>query len=689
MSKNKSQISIIESPPNPFALQSDDYSWLDLGTIPEIINDPFYIPVGTPPPDPVEELVRIMSNPDYFYFTCKQLFNIELMPFQCLVLDFFWRKKYPMMIATRGFSKSFMLAVYALLKLVFDPGCKIVICSASYRQSKQVFEYMMNAWENSYVLKDMAGGWKNGGPHRDVDRLDFRIGNSVCTAIPLGSGDKIRGMRANIILCDEFSSIPEEIFNVVVQGFGVVQSSPVQKVKLASTIRKLKASGLWTPEMDAINKIGMGGNQIIYSGTAWYDWNHFARYFKKWHKIIASKGKDLDVFDGEVPEGFNWKDYGIIRVPYKQLPKDYLDEGIVAQARATLNHSQFLREYECIFVSDSDGFFKRSIIEAATANKPIKLTSGEIVQFPALRVGRSDKAYVIGIDPAADRDNAAITVVELNTDHRRIVYCWTTNRKKYTALKKESAKNGVMLEDDYYRYIAKKVRSIMRLFNTEHIIMDSNGGGIAIAEALSSPETCEKNESPIYPIIDREDPQPDDLKTGLHILELISPTQEINADANHGMLKDMQDKVLLFPKFDTVEIAKAIIIDKEQNSHFDSYEEILEEIEELKNEITLIVVTPSSTLGKETFDVPKTKGENTPKGYLRKDRYSSLLYANYYARNRDKKDAFKVEYVASGGTINELRKITPVNESMYHGKGMIAIGPYTSNIGNYQAIKRY
>ena len=32
-------------------------------------------------------------------------------------------------------------------------------------------------------------------------------------------------------------------------------------------------------------------NQIILSGTAYYDFNHFATYWKKWKSIIHSQGR--------------------------------------------------------------------------------------------------------------------------------------------------------------------------------------------------------------------------------------------------------------------------------------------------------------------------------------------------------------------------------------------------------------
>lgn len=664
----------IENPLEGFDFEDLDY--LELDSIPENVYNPI-IDLGLRN-DPVEDTVQTFMNPDYLHFTARMLLNVELVPYQLAILDTLWNKRLPIVIGTRGGAKSFILGVYCLLRMILHPGCKIVIVGAGLRQSRQVFDYMMNIWNDSSILRDIAGKGKNAGPKHTVDRYEFGVADSICTAIPLGDGTKVRGLRANYIIADEFASIPPEIFNVVVQGFAVVASSPVQKIKQAARIKKMKKIGVWSEELELAMKSSGDGNQIVYSGTAFYEFNHFAKYWKIWHGIIASKGsvelvKDIFGENEVASKGFNWTDYAIIRLPYNYVPEGLLEPGILAQAKATLSNSQFLMEYAACFPADSDGFYKRSLIESATCNKPILTPNGQQTQFSSAMYGTGNRAYVIGVDPAADQDNAAIVVLEINDMHRRVVYCWTTNRKKYNKYKQKMAEDGISVEDDYYRYIAKKIKSLMGAFNTERIIMDKHGGGTAIAEALASKQNCGEGEFPVYTIIDPEEPKPDDMEEGAHILELLAPTQEINAEANHGMKKDLESKSLIFPLFDTVEIARSIAIDDINETKFDTYEDVVNEIEDLKNEMTTIVITPSSVLGKETFDTPTIKGEGAKKGHLRKDRYSALLYANYYTRNREKQDVIKIEYRAVGGTKNTLDQSKTVkrNENMYYGPGLL------------------
>jgi hypothetical protein len=1059
---------------NPFENLDENLEWLELDDIPEHLPNPLNFIGNGEVLDPVSEMVGVFLHPDYLHFAARMLLRVELAPYQAVILDVLWKKRFPMLIGSRGAAKSYIMAIYALLRMIFHPGCHIVIVGAGLRQSRNVFDYMARIWSGSDILRDIAGKSKTAGPRREVDRYQFELGNSRCFGIPLGTGEKIRGLRANYILADEFDSINEEIFNVVVQGFGIVASSPIEKMKEAAMINKLKKLDVWTEQMEALRRERTGGNQIVYSGTAGYAFKHFYKYFTIWKDIIYSKGNTdrmREIFgDSEIAKkGFNYTDYGIIRLPYKYVPEGILDSAMLAQAKATLTPSQFNMEYgaclhpdqeivtdtgikkivdvkledfvlthkgrfrkvnkltvrpvsenileiktyghnqpilvtdnhlfwdgneewiypesikdvkiphildlnnnshinlsdysedvlfsnidgieyiyprpsqniskiatnklfkssiinkvnldydfglivgyyasegscgskgrsinfaldghkdiklesyidelikainksfnkfpqkiyrdngntccvilnsrilvsvikkicpgvshtklidhnilfsnrdfikgyikgywsgdghisvknnvaiagcvnksllmqiklclsvfgisssinngsrndksifrgkeyccrpkynltiqgdnfrefykfiyekdyipnstpfgfirsskeytscdiisisktpynglvynleveedysysllnACVhncFARDSDGFFKRSVLEAATTNKPITLPSGKVVQFNAINFGDPQRRYVIGVDPAADKDNAAIVTLELHEEHRRVVNCWTTNRKKYNELKKKLDDRGEELEPEYYRYIARKIRDLMKNFNTERIIMDKNGGGIGIAEALSNPGNCQTGELPIYELIDPENPKANDMKEGLHILELITPTNDINAEANHGMLKDLQSKTLLFPMFDSIEIAKSIEVDYIEGNEFDTYEDLIYEIEELKSEIASIVVTGTSTLGKENFDTPQIKGTTTKKGRLRKDRYSALLYANFHSRNKNKQEHIEITYKAVGGTKDTLRNVRVQgggSNQMYYGPGMLRFG---------------
>jgi hypothetical protein len=191
--------------------------------------------------DPSEDdyqykLLWLMSRPEYFSFLCKHIFNINILPSQALFLREMWNRKFPMLIASRGFGKSFILSLYAMMRALLIPERKIVVVGAAFRQSKVLFEYMETIWNNAPILQSMCDS--DSGPIRDVDRCVMRINQSRVTCLPLGDGQKIRGQRANDIISDEFASIPRDIFETVVAGFAAVSSSPIENVKLSAAEKK-------------------------------------------------------------------------------------------------------------------------------------------------------------------------------------------------------------------------------------------------------------------------------------------------------------------------------------------------------------------------------------------------------------------------------------------------------------------
>ena len=472
-----------------------------------------------------------------------------------------WQRRFPMLIASRGFGKSFMLAVYALLRILLLPRRRVVICGAAFRQSKVIFDYMDAIWKNAPLLRDMVGS-ANNGPKRDVDMCRFHIGDSVALALPIGDGQKIRGQRANDIISDEFAATSRDVFENVIAGFGVVRSSPIEAVKERASRDLAKKLGIAIPYASS----GRQDNQIILSGTAYYDFNHFGEYWKRWRGIIRSKGdpdKLREQFgDEDVPDTFNWKDYSIIRLPFALIPKGFMDEAMVARSKATIHSGIYLMEFGACFSNDSNGFFKRSLIESCVLSNDneITLPSGP-VHFNAMLRGRPDREYVISIDPASEVDNCAITILEHHQDHRRIVYVWTITRKEH----KERIRLGLCTETDFYAFIARRTRELMALFPCKALAIDTQGGGIALMESLQDKDKIKEGELPIWPIIDPDKPNPDtDGEPGLHIIYPINfSSADWTSEANHGLRKDFEDKVCIFPFFDSISLGLAAINDEQ------------------------------------------------------------------------------------------------------------------------------
>ena len=599
-------------------------------------------------------ILRIMRNPEYFHWTVKKLLNIDLLPVQTCVLRELWKRSFPMYLASRGFGKSFLLAVYCVLKATFVPGSKIVIVGAAFRQSKVIFEYMDTIWRNAPLLQSICSDAS--GPRRDVDRCTLKINDSWAMAVPLGDGSKIRGLRAHTIIADEFGSIPTHIYETVVAGFAAVSSNPTDNVKEAAKRKKMQEKGTWSE----VNEEGFKdrkSNQSIISGTAGYAFEPYADYWRK-YKSIINNGGDFDKVAeeaGESEEGgdevpdymknLDWKNFSIIRMPYELIPEGFMDAQQVARARATMHNGIYQMEYGCCFTSDSQGFFKRSLIQSCVAsddntgkqNWPTWCPHA----FDPITRGTPGSTYVIGVDPASEQDNFAVVVMELHPEHQRIVNVWTTNKKDFAGRKKA----GLTSSHDYYSFCARKIRDLMRIFPCVRLGIDSQGGGYTIAESLRDLDKLKEGERPIYEVIEDGKSKDTDDMAGDHILELVNFAKATwTSEANHGLRKDMEDKALLFPRFDTLSLSIMTEKDKiffdqmkdkmgetEALRLYDTFEDAVMEIEELKDELATIVMT-STGANRERWNTPEIKLDTGKKGRMRKDRYSALVIVNMIAR---------------------------------------------------------
>lgn len=581
---------------------------------------------------------------------------------------------------TNGFisHNTYLSAVCALLKCALVPGTKVVIAGAAFRQSKFVFEYMESIWRDAAILRSVCDN--SSGPRRGTDQWVMHINDSTATSIPIGTGTKVRGLRANTLIMDEFASINPEIYETVLAGFTAVSADPISNVKEAAKRNAMIKSDIWSDEQEE-SYMAKTGNQIILSGTASYDFEHFADYWRKYRAIIASKGNEdkiKTIFDGEMPDHFSWKDYSIIRIPYELIPAGFMDDKQIIRAQATMHSGTYGKEYGAVFVKDSSGFFKRTLIESCVANdKNMQKQSWPPwcpKKFQASLRGSSQKKYVYGVDPASETDNFSIVVLELWPEHIRVVYCWSTNRKDF----KQRLKAGLVSEHDFYGFGARKIRDLMKVFPCSRIGIDALGGGIAVEEALHDPDKLQEGEIPLWPIIDINKEKDTDHQSGSHILEMCRFAKaDWVAEANHGLRKDLEDKILLFPFFDSASLGLAIESDKRQKDAFeqaqmddhyniyDSLEDCVMEIEEMKNELSTIVMTKAGTgiSGRDRWSTPEVKLSTGKKGRLRKDRYSALLIANMIARQMSRAPD-PIEYPNMG---DALHKVGKMDGSLYQG----------------------
>ena len=607
----------------------------------------------------------LLKDPQYLAYAAYFMLGITLPPFQAVIQRELFTHAFPMFIGSRGLGKSFGLALYSVLACALNPDHKVVIAGATFRQSKFIFEYCEKIIDESPMFKSMFKTRTS----KNVDVWKYFIDGSSITAIPIGhSGDKVRGLRANDVIVDEFAAHNPQIIEEVLFGFAAIGTNPVLSMIEEMRLQRQKELAISDEVAELMQTATQKKqNKCIISGTAEYYFNHFYDYWLKYKRIIETKGdpsKLQEIFNGELPEVFDWTDYCVIRMPYSMLPPGFMMDKVIARAKAQMTKALYLKEYEAIFVEDSDGFYKRSLIEACVARQK-NIDSSNWVSYcpstfePVIR-GNSEYSYVYGIDPAAKDDNFAIVVLEVHEQHARVVYSWTTNEKDYVARKR----SGGTTIDNYYSFCARKIQDLKKVFPTNTIGIDTQGGGYALIEALKGNDYLLDGEMPMYPVIDRDNPQDTDRLSGHHVLQLIQFANSTwMSEANWGLKKDMEARQILFPNFDALTIDLSIANDKMRVDKFkkdnpgkeiilyDSLEDCAVEIEDLKDELTNILYSRTPA-GREKWDVPEVQTEKNKKSSGKKDRYSALIIANSLVRLQRNKIEVPLQY----GTVGALAR---------------------------------
>ena len=579
---------------------------------------------------------------------------LRLLPFQSVMLHMMWHKKFPMVLACRGAGKTFMLAVFCLLKCLLVPGTRVVVVSGGFRQAKFTFQYIDTLIKNSPILQETIRKFHPGnefGVKFATDKVYIKVGhNTDITGIPVGDGTKVRGMRATTLVCDEVASIDDEVFDTAIGPFLSVKADPAEAVLLREFLDRMKRLGANEEVVKGIEEARRStGNQLILSGTATYQFSHFFRRYEAYNIFASSKGDPKKIREGlrrqskdetmsvsdEMLERWNkvWHEYAIFRLPYHAMPPDFLDEDIVANHKAIMDPVIFGHEYECKFSKDTNGFFPRSIIDEASPGK-----SQPTLEFHYELYGEPGYQYVMGLDPARWNDNFGLVVLKLVGETAQVVYTESWNKAKW--------------EDSI-----NKIKDVLARFpNTIYIACDKGGGGDTIQEMLASAKYLREGEQPIIEIEPEGDYKA--IPNARRILEMVN-FHTWAAPANHALKRDIIMKNVLFPgRLDDDVVmqnhAKRLLdvpeFDYDDSKHVlcaNHLNDMLygvetddgdvvslgayREMEELKNELCTIVQTVTEK-GTETFGLQKLTEQPDGLDVRRRDRYSALLLAAHAAR---------------------------------------------------------
>lgn len=154
--------------------------------------------------------------------------------FQLMLLVMMDRARIFLWIAARGMGKSFLIAIFAVVRCILYPGTKVVITSGTRGQSINILEKiqteLMPASPNLRNEIDMSNTKFTGQDAKIMFKNTSYI--KVVTA-----SDNARSNRANILIVDEFRMVKKDTIDTVLKKFLTSRRMPPYK-ELALEERK-------------------------------------------------------------------------------------------------------------------------------------------------------------------------------------------------------------------------------------------------------------------------------------------------------------------------------------------------------------------------------------------------------------------------------------------------------------------
>lgn len=390
-----------------------------------------------------EKINEYRKRPDIMN---EELLEVKQNLYQRVAIRALFSKPYNIWVWSRGLGKSWTAGLAAIDFALLYPGIRIGIAAPSFRQSKMIIENKIvgDLMDRSPFIRQEIRKINN---KVDTLEVEFYNGSSIIS-FPVGTdGSKIRGLRLQFTIIDEYAQMNKTIVDRVIKPMLAVRSGyEVNKTDYSNDVQ----------------------NRMLFTSSAYFKFNHLYQTVKDYGELISQGSEDHFVYPLDYKVGI---DVGL-------YSSDFIEN-----ERKTQTTIDFDMEYGAKFIdlSESNWISPTELSACATENK-IELNGDQEVK------------YVAGLDVArvSGNDNTCMKVVKLipNEDHyiRKEVY--------------SKALNGNTFGKQNY-----EIRKILDRFPIERLYMDTTGLGVGLADELAkpymNPDTGEID-PPLYDVNNKE-----------------------------------------------------------------------------------------------------------------------------------------------------------------------------------------
>lgn len=404
------------------------------------------------------------ANPHRF---TKDYLHLNLHLFQKILIIMMNWSSTTAFIGSRGIGKSYLSAVFCVIRCILYPGTKICIASGTRGQSINVLEKIM--LELKPASPELAAEIDEKQTKINGTNAQIVFKNSSYIKVVTAS-DSARGNRANLLLLDEFRMIAKDVIDTILRKF-LTQKRMPRYEELTKEERK--------------KEYAKEKNKTMYLSSAYF--------VDHWSYLKCTDTCQFMLNDT--------KHQFVCGLPYQlSIAEGLLDAETVADemAETDFNEIKFQMEYEALWYGNTDGSFfdYNSISKNRRIKYPMlpdklaaKLNNSQNVRIQPKQNG---EIRILSADIAlmsSRKNNNDATAIFLNQ-------LLPTKAGRYTSnIVYADACEGLRTDDQ-----ALLIRKLFDEYACDYLVLDTSGLGLGVYDCLSrdivDPETGE-----MYPAI--------------------------------------------------------------------------------------------------------------------------------------------------------------------------------------------
>lgn len=374
----------------------------------------------------------------------KDFLNLRLKLFQMILLHAMMHNHYMIYLAARGQGKTWLIAVFCVIRCILYPGTKVVVTAGVKSQAAEVIAKIKDdlcknyQWGSSNLLNEISD-IKYG---QNDAYCEFKNGSWIKIKT---SNDNARSARANILITDEYRMVALDIINTVLRRFLTAPRTPGYLSK--SQYKHLAER-----------------NKEIYASSCWYA-SHWSFDKVKAYFVNMMSGRK----------------YFVCSLPYQIS----ILEGLLSREQISDEMSEsdfdpikFLMEMEALFYSDTDGnFFSYNDISQRRKIKhpflPLELYQSRDIPIPKLT---PDEERILSVDVALmsskknSNDSASLIInsaIPTSTTEYMSNAVYFENHEGLT-----TDELGIIVMRTFYKY------------KCTQLVLDTNGIGLGVYDFI-------------------------------------------------------------------------------------------------------------------------------------------------------------------------------------------------------------